>query len=151
MASRTLTLLSQQILAESCPMCGARSGQRCTRRSANGEKGVLQPANSHLARKEKVNTRETSDLSGSPTRDDVRESWNELAEQEMQAVVNAKEAVIYDEHPAEIALQKKEDREHKIQVVLWGLRFGRTVMKMTQDQIDRSVAEMVVDSGAFNA
>src|SRR5690348_13704009 len=41
----------------------------------------------------------------------------------------------------------KEQREDKIGHVLFAIRFGREIMHMSQAQLDRRMAEMMVDGG----
>jgi len=41
----------------------------------------------------------------------------------------------------------RDAREGRIKAVLWGIHFARNVMKISQDQLDRNLAEMVVDNG----
>jgi hypothetical protein len=38
-----------------------------------------------------------------------------------------------------------KDKESRVQVVLWGIDFARNVMKVSQAQLDRNLAEMIVD------
>jgi len=131
--ARKMSEASQEILAVSCPTCGSGKGINC--RTGRGDK--LSAANSHNGRKDKAATREKS---GIPQEDIVSEGTPWRDTEEAIGVVLG--------YNGEALAVKEVERQKKIDNVLWGITFSRDIMKMSQYDLDRRLAEMIVDGDA---
>lgn len=106
-----------------CSKCGMPIGRRCQDKRGN----VLMPSQSHSAR---------------------RKEYSRL--QSEAAKINADHAKeterISQAHKDMLAAKKRDER---IGVVLFGIRLARKI-GLSQDDLDRRLAEMLVDSGAYD-
>jgi len=117
----------EEYLADPCNVCGAIKGQRCT--DSTGK--TLSPSKSHKDRMQSYAVLKLKD--GETVFDKLVAAEGARIEAEIEAE---------DEQNAAFA-QAREDR---IQKVLWAIGLART-MGLSDEQIMRNLAEMIVDSG----
>jgi hypothetical protein len=125
----------EEILNVACPKCRVAKGERC--QTSGGRE--MPPSQSHNAR-----IRVWGRMNASAEALAVKPEL-----QEPKATVEVPEDSWTDSvgEPSGPAADRaaKLVREEKIQQVLWGVNFARNIMGMPQHQIDRNVAEMIVD------
>jgi hypothetical protein len=111
----------EEYLADPCNVCGAKKGERCV--DTTGRQ--LSPSKSHKDRMQVWKVKNEMDDAG-----------QQVAAAEVEAQIEAE-----DEHERLML----EAREGRIRLVLSAIAFSRKI-GTTQDQIDRHLAEMIVDA-----
>ena len=130
-------MVVEEILNVACPKCRAAKGKRCL--TSGGRE--MPPSQSHNARIRvwgRMNAEAEKALAVKPELQEPQTEVTVPSEAELDRQIEHIESSMGLKTAALV-------REEKIQQVLWGMNFARNIMGMPQDQIDRNVAEMIVD------
>ena len=119
-----------------CDVCGSKVGVRCVAEANDGSQRVLPPGQSHKARKDAYAAQYMVPLPKNETGAEVFDKAVAEEGARIEAEIEAE-----DEHDRLLL----EAREGRIRLVLTAIAFSRKI-GTTQDQLDRNMAEMIVDA-----
>ena len=134
----------EEILNVACPKCRAAKGKRCL--TSGGRE--MPPSQSHNARIRvwgRMNAEAEKALAVKPELQEPQTEVTVPSEAELDRQIEHIESSMGLKTGKAAEKAAALVREEKIQQVLWGMNFARNIMGMPQDQIDRNVAEMIVD------